>query len=71
MVEDYALQTNDSDCGPHSILNFLRAVAFHRDGRWYLGSGVPDFRRRVAAMLLSPMEGCSWCAKRINNNVEP
>ena len=67
-VTDCELQSNDSDCGSHSILNFLRAVAFHRDGRWYPGPGA--IRRRVAAMLLSPVGGSSWCADLMHENVE-
>jgi Ulp1 family protease len=70
-VTDCELQSNNSDCGPHSILNFLRAVAFHRDGRWYPGPGVSAIRRRVAAMLLSPVVGSSWCADQTYDNVEP
>ena len=37
-------------------LNLLRAVAFHRDTQWYPSPAVCDFRRRVTAMLLSPVE---------------
>jgi Ulp1 family protease len=62
-VEECALQPNDFDCGPHTILNLLRAVAFHRDTKWYPGPVVSDFRRRVAAILLSPVEDVTWCAR--------
>jgi len=70
-VMECELQSNDYDCGPHSILNLLRAVAFHRDGRWYSGPGISAIRRRVAAMLLSPVKGSSWCASHPITNVEP
>ena len=70
-VMECELQANDSDCGPHSILNFLRAAAYHRDGRWYPGPGISAIRRRVAAMLLSPVDGSSWCASLPQINVEP
>jgi hypothetical protein len=41
----------------------LRAVVFHVETQWYPGPAVSDFRRRVAAMLLSPVEDATWCAR--------
>jgi hypothetical protein len=62
-AEACALQPNNFDCGPHTIVNLLRAVVFHRDTQWHTGPDIPVFRRRVAAMLLLPVEDVTWCAR--------
>jgi hypothetical protein len=53
-------QGNNSDCGPHSIANFIRAVYLASHGILYPMPPFPGFRMRVAAMLLSDSLEEAW-----------
>ena len=57
---DCAEQTDCTSCDPRTILNLIRVVHHQANGAWSPGPDIRAIRRRVAAMLLTPVAGAAW-----------
>ena len=57
---DCAEQTDCTSCGPRAIFNLIRVVHHHVNGALSPGPDIRAMRRRVAAMLLTPVAGAAW-----------